>query len=77
MSCYADLYSLCWTGRVFVKFEDESSSASFFSFKKRLWPNFFLLYSYLLALVLLVLLSPLSSIFELNVSENQGKRKPL
>ena len=76
MSCYADLYSRCWTGRVIVKFEDESSSASFFSFKKRLWPNFFLLYSYLLALVLLVLLSPLSSIFELNVSENQGKRKP-
>lgn len=30
-----------------------------------------------LHLFILVLLSPLSSIFELNVSENQGKRKPL
>ena len=69
--------SLCWTGRVIFKFEDEPSSASFFSFKKLLWWNFFLLYSYLLVLVLLVLLSPLSSIFELNVSENQVKRKPL
>ena len=43
---------------VFVGLEELSLSLKmnhrlqvFFSFKKRLWPNFFLLYSYLLALV--------------------------
>ena len=78
MSCYADLLYFLLHGLegLSLSLKINHPWQGFF-FQENSMMELLLVVFFLLVLVFLVLLSPLFSIFELNVSENQVKRKPL